>query len=486
MKLVRSSGILLHPTSLPGPFGIGDLGPQAHRFAAQLKEAGQKIWQILPIGPPGKGNSPYQCLSSYAGNPLLISPEMLVEQGYLSVRDIANPPHFPESCVHFDEVQQYKTALLRKAFAGFSETPEYNAFEQREGRWLDPFSRFMALKVANGDRSWTQFEPDVQPTDDEVRFHKFVQYEFARQWAALKARCASSGVSIFGDISFYLEHDSADIWSHPKYFDLDENGKPRTVGGVPPDYFSATGQLWGNPAYRWDELEKDGYTFWIERLRATFERVDLIRLDHFRGFEAFWEVPAGETTARNGSWRKGPGERFFQALQRELGDPLIVAENLGVITPEFEILRRSFDFLGMAVLQFAFSDEDSIHRPHNYDRRLAAFTGTHDNDTTRGWWDSLSKNGSADDGTLRRAAGYLQLQNGDEQDIHWRFIAAVMTSTALLAIFPLQDVLGLGSEARMNVPGRAGGNWRWRLQAGAFNAEPVARLRDLTHLSGRS
>jgi len=485
MKIPRSSGILLHPTSLPGPFGIGDLGPEAFRFADHLKEAGQRIWQILPLGPPGKGNSPYQCLSSYGGNPTLISPEMLVEHGYLSAKDVAFPPRFPRSSVQLEKVNKYKTALLRKAFAGFSESPGYREFERCAAWWLDPFSRFMALKSVNRNRPWNRFDAKSRAPESEIRFQKFVQYEFSRQWVNLKARCGSLGISILGDIPFYLEHDSADVWSHPEYFNLDETGEPRAVGGVPPDYFSATGQLWGNPTYRWDELEKDGFTFWIERLRATFERVDLIRLDHFRGFEAYWEVPAGETTARNGTWRKGPGERFFHALHKALGERIIVAENLGVITPEVEALRRACGFPGMVVLQFAFGEEDSIHRPHNYEHMLAAFTGTHDNDTTRGWWKSLRKPGNNGVADRRRAAAYLQLRADEEKDIHWRFIAAVMTSIAVLAIFPLQDVLGLGSEARMNVPGRARGNWRWRVQADAFNSKLIARLRDLAHLSGR-
>jgi 4-alpha-glucanotransferase len=482
MKVTRSSGILLHPTSLPGPFGIGDLGPQAFRFAESLSAAGQRIWQILPLGPPGNGNSPYQSLSSYGGNPLLISPELLVEHGYLSQSDISSPPHFPDSCIHFDEAEHYKAGLLRKAFTGFSETPEFRDFENRSARWLEPLARFLALKTVNEGRPWNRFDPQLHAPEAEIRFHKFVQYEFARQWANLKAHCGKLGISIFGDIPFYLEHDSVEIWSHPQYFNLDEKGEPKTVGGVPPDYFSETGQLWGNPTFRWDELEKDGFTFCIDRLRGVFERVDFIRLDHFRGFEAFWEVPAGETTARNGRWHKAPGERFFTALQKALGERVIVAEDLGVITPEVEALRREFAFLGMAVLQFAFGDEDSIHRPHHYDHTVAAFTGTHDNDTTRGWWETLGANGNGD---RRRAAVYLQLSAEEEPDLHWHFIAAVMTSTAVFAIFPLQDVLGLGSEARMNIPGRADGNWRWRMKSGAFDGSNIERLRELTHLSGR-
>jgi len=480
MKIGRSSGILLHPTSLPGRYGVGDLGPEAYRFAEALKEAGQKIWQILPLGLPGKGNSPYQCLSSCGGNPMLISPELLVERGYLGHRDIASPPRFSDTRAQFEEVEKYKMALLRKAFGGFRETPEFREFDRGASWWLEPFCKFMALKAANKGCCWTKFDRTIPSAESEVRFHKFVQYEFARQWDGLKLHCGRLGISIFGDVPFYVEHDSVDVWAYPQYFDLDQNGEPITVGGVPPDYFSATGQLWGNPTYRWDRVEADGFKFWTDRLRANFERVDWIRLDHFRGFEAFWQVRAGETTAQNGHWCKGPGERFFAVLQKELGDRVIVAENLGVITPEVEALRRQFHFLGMAVLQFAFNDEDSIHRPHNYDNTVAAFTGTHDNDTTRGWWGSL--NGSV---AQHRAASYLQIRNGEESEIHWRCIAAVMTSEALVAIFPLQDLLGLGSDARMNVPGQANGNWRWRVQPGAFDERTIARLAELTRLSGR-
>lgn len=484
MNFSRSSGILLHPSSLPGPFGIGDLGPEAHRFAEQLAEAAQKVWQILPLGPTGQGDSPYQSLSSYGGNPLLISPELLVERGYLSKADISGPPRFPDSYVEFGEVREYKDGLLRKAFAGFSETPEFHEFEQSASWWLDRFSKFMALKHINQQRPWTEFDPSRHAADSEIHFHRFVQYEFSRQWSSLKQRCARLGLSVLGDVPFYLEHDSVDIWSHPEYFDLDQNGQPKTVGGVPPDYFSATGQLWGNPTYRWDRIEADGFAFWIERLRAAFESLDLIRLDHFRGFEAYWEVRAGESTARNGRWRKGPGDRLFAALHKALGEKSIVAENLGVITQEVEALRRAFHFLGMAVLQFAFGEGDSVHRPHNYDRTVAAFTGTHDNDTTRGWWDSLGKAGANGHKDRCRAASYLQIGPTD-QEIHWRFIDAVITSGALLAIIPLQDVIGLGSEARMNVPGRARGNWGWRVQQGAFNQESIGRLRELTLLSAR-
>lgn len=485
MNLTRSSGILLHPTSLPGKFGIGDLGPAAHRFIERLNSAGQKIWQILPLGPAYKSGSPYKCLSSFAGNALLISPELLVERGYLSAREVARPPRFPDSQIDFRAVARYKFSLLRRAFRGFSSTNESRAFERRSHAWLHPFTRFMALKSANPGRRWTQFDPKIRPDEAEIRFYRFVQFEFSRQWAALKTACVNHGVAVLGDIPFYVEHDSADVWAQPQYFDLDSRGEPKHVGGVPPDYFSRSGQLWGNPAYRWNAIERSGFALWIERLRATLQLVDMARLDHFRGFAAFWQVPAGEKTARRGRWVKAPGRSMLAAARRKLGPLPLVAENLGVITPEVEELRRDFSLPGMAVLQFAFTDPHSPHLPHNYDVDSVAFTGTHDNDTACGWWSGLQNGGTAEKRERARAQTYLLLDRVAEKDIHWHFIAAVLRSVARFAVVPMQDVLGLGTSARMNVPGRARNNWRWRLPEGAFDAKIVARLRELTAVTGR-
>ena len=481
MNLARSSGILLHPTSLPGRFGIGDLGPEAYRFVDFLTEAGQKLWEVLPLGPIGRGNSPYQSLSAFAGNPLLISPEKLAENGYLSEADWSDLPPFPDTQVDFDRVIAYKHRLLRIAYerfkqTGFPRSEPYKQFEHRHARWLEPFARFMVMKSASGGVPWNRMDRPVPPDENEIGFHKFTQYEFFRQWFELKQRCRERGISILGDLCFYVEHDSADVWASPELFQLDERGDPVAVGGVPPDYFSATGQLWGNPVYHWERLEQTGYRWWIERLRSSFDLVDMVRLDHFRGFEGFWEVPAGESTAMNGKWVKGPGAKLFEAARNELGDLPIVAENLGVITEDVEALRRQFSFPGMSVLQFAFGG-DSTHRPHTYERHHAAFTGTHDNDTTQGWWASRTDNGERE-----RALAYL---GGDGRQIHWSFIRAVMTSVADLAVIPLQDLLGLGHEARMNVPGIAEGNWGWRYPAGVLNAEIAGRLRYLTELTDR-
>jgi|HubBroStandDraft_6_1064221.scaffolds.fasta_scaffold11706_2 4-alpha-glucanotransferase len=483
--LRRSSGILLHPTSLPSRFGIGDFGPSAHRFVEQLVAGGQKIWQVLPLGPTRLSGSPYQSVSSFAGNPLLISPELLVENGYLSAKDLRHTPRFPNSRVDFENVTPYKHGLLRRAFAGFSPAREFRAFERRSAAWLEPFARFMALKSANGGKRWTHFDPRTKPSDDEIRFQKFVQFEFFRQWSLLRKSCAKNHIAIFGDIPFYVERDSADVWAHPEFFDLDSRGEPRHVGGVPPDYFSRTGQLWGNPVYHWGAIAESGFRLWIDRFRATLDLVDMARIDHFRGFIAFWEVPARARTAQNGHWIKAPGARMFAAARRALGRLPFVAENLGVITPEVEAVRREFAFPGMTVLQFAFDGKDSPHRPHNYQINSVAFTGTHDNDTVCGWWNSLRKNGSSAKSERACARAYLQLRVSSEKEIHWHFITAVLSSVAQFAVIPLQDVFGLGSEARMNVPGHSRGNWRWRITEAAFDDRALHRLSELTAVTGR-
>lgn len=487
LKIGRSSGILLHVSALPGRFGIGDLGPESRNFVDFLHAARQKLWCVLPLGPSGEENSPYRSPSAFAGNTLFISPEVLVKEGYLSRKDLNFKPRGPAHQVDFPSVIAFKEALLEKAFCGFSESKDYHSFHRRQSWWLDRYALFMALREANGGVAWPQFDPVIRPDPNTIRFHKFAQYEFFRQWHALRKYCAERSVSIMGDMPFYIEHDSADVWSHPQLFDLDKHGNSATVGGVPPDYFSADGQLWGTPTYRWDKLEQSGFKWWIDRFRAAFETVDLLRLDHFRGFEAFWRVPAGECTARNGKWIKVHGARLFEALRKELGEPPIVAENLGIITPEVEALRHRFSFPGMAVLQFGF-DEEGTHRPNNYIRDLVCFTGTHDNDTICGWWHDLKKaaarrGNSSDRALLHRVRTYLQ---ADGRPIHWLCIQAVLTSVAQVAVVPMQDVLGLGNQARMNLPGMAKGNWGWRLEKKLLTRPTIDRLRDLTIVSGRS
>ena len=501
MRFPRSSGIILHPTSLPGRYGIGELGREAYRFLDFLSDAGQKIWQVLPLGPTGFGDSPYQSFSAFAGHPLLIDLEDLAERGLLSRADLDAAPQFPEDQADFDCVLEFKLPLLRKAAGEFSahaspaDSADFNAFTARHAAWLDDFALYMALKSAHGGFAWTRWPrplavraPEAlaearQALASEIHAQKFAQWIFFRQWTRLRDACRDRGIRIMGDIPIYVAHDSADVWANPDLFRLDDHGNPTVVAGVPPDYFSAGGQLWGNPIYRWDVMERRGYGWWIERLRATLRMMDMIRLDHFRGFEAYWEVPAGERTAQNGRWVKGPGADFFAAVEAVLGNLPLVAENLGVITPEVEAIRNRFGYPGMAVLQFAFGTDPQgpDFRPHNYPRERVAYTGTHDNDTTVGWWTSTGGGDSTrtpEDIRKERAFTRRYLWT-DGSEINWAFIRAVLASVADVALFPLQDVLGLGTEARMNLPGRPEGNWRWRFRRDMLKPESALRLKGL-------
>jgi 4-alpha-glucanotransferase len=456
----RASGILLHPTSLPGPGGIGDLGEEAYRFADWLAEAGQKIWQVLPLGPVGYGESPYAAFSAFAGSPMLLAGES--GAGGRGPR------------VEFESVVPRKMAALRAA--GRPGGPPHEEFP-----WLEEFARFMALKEANGGKPWWEWDEGVKADPEEIEFHRRVQAEFFRQWCALKKYCNDRGIRMMGDLPIYVAKDSADVWARPELFRFD------VVAGVPPDYFSATGQLWGNPIYRWDRMKEDGYAWWVERMRAALTMFDLVRVDHFRGFEAYWEVPAEEPTAMNGRWIKGPGPELFRVLEKALGRLPIVAENLGVITPEVEAIREEFGLPGMAVLQFAFGKDPQAptFQPHNYPRNLAAYTGTHDNDTVSGWWRSEggdSTRTAEDVGAEKaRARAYL---GTDGREMNWVMIREAMKSVADTVICPMQDVLGLGSEARMNTPSTASGNWRWRMTERA-RAEDAKRLREMAELYGR-
>lgn len=486
MKNSRCSGILLHPTSLPGLFGIGDLGPECLRFLDFLQDAKQKLWHVLPLGPTGPENSPYQSRSSIAGNPLLISPDLLIEEGYLGKGDLRGVPRMSSSRVDFSAVRKFKYQLFRKAFAGFSETSAYKNFAAQHAGWLNPFAEFMALRTANGEISWTRFDPAVQADESEIGFVKFLQYEFFRQWTAVKKECAQRKICVMGDMPFYVEHDSADVWHEPELFDLDAEGNSLHVGGVPPDYFSKDGQLWGNPAYRWDRMRKARYAWWVRRFRAAFQQVDCLRLDHFRGFVKYWSVRADQKTARKGKWLRGPGIELFNEVCKQLGQLPLIAENLGLITPEVEKLRKNLGLPGMVVLQFAFGD-DATHRPNKYVPNLVAFTGTHDNNTTRGWWEELQRAAKAKPESpsakeLAQTKAFLQT---DGKEISWRFIQAVMSSVADISLIPMQDVLQLGAGSRMNIPGLAKGNWGWRLAPEAITPAITRRLRDLTEVSGR-
>ncbi|HLY17850.1 MAG TPA: 4-alpha-glucanotransferase [Bryobacteraceae bacterium] len=496
MTFPRSSGILLHPTSLPGRFGIGDLGPEAYGFIDFLADAGQKIWQVLPLGPTGYGDSPYQLFSAFAGNPLLISPDRLAEEGLLTSGEMARAPVYPAGEVDYGSVIRFKFELLRAAYGRFGAHAELESFRQENAAWLGDYALFMAVKAAHGGESiWSRWEPDIAARRpdalaawrsrlaDEIAFVEFTQYMFSRQWRSLHDYARERGVRMMGDLPIYVAHDSADVWSHPDLFQLDDHGDAAVMSGVPPDYFSATGQLWGNPIYRWDRMAESGFGWWIDRVRAATTQLDMVRVDHFRGLEAYWEVPAGETTARNGRWVKGPGAALFEALQEALGELPIVAENLGVITPEVEAIRTQFGFPGMAILQFAFGKDPQApdFKPHNYPRDRVAYTGTHDNDTTVGWWSSAGAGDStrtAEDIRQEREFTRRYLAT-DGSQIHWVFIRALMASVANTVLFPLQDVLGLGSEARMNTPAVPSGNWRWRCSGEALTPAIARRLKEM-------
>ncbi len=503
----RRSGLLLHPTSLPGPFGIGDLGPRAHAFADFLGEAGQRVWQVLPLGPTGYGDSPYQSLGAWAGNPLLISPELLAEDGLLTAVELVEARTGGDGPVDFGAVIPRREALLRHVAERFTGRAgpglrrDLEAFRQERAGWLPDLALFLALKTAHQGAPWTAWEPELagrgvkalaraaRRLGAEVEAHVVAQFLFDRQWRALRAHGQARGVQFMGDLPIYVAHDSAEVWARRDLFQLDRHGAPTAVAGVPPDYFSATGQRWGNPLYRW-EARFDGCAgFFAERARAALAWVDQVRLDHFRGFEAYWAVPAGAPTAEGGAWRPGPGPPIFDRLRLELGHLPFVAENLGVITPAVEALRRAFGLPGMAILQFAFGTDPQApgFRPHRYQRDLVAYTGTHDNDTVAGWWASGGGDSTRTPADVaEEKALALRYLDTDGRDMPWAMLRALQASVADTAIAPVQDLLGLGSEARMNRPGTAAGNWRWRLREGQLTAALAARLGGLSGLFDRA
>ncbi len=506
MSFPRSSGILLHPTSLPGRFGIGDLGDEAYRFVDFLAASKQSLWQVLPLGPTGFGDSPYQCFSAFAGNTLLVSPERLVHEGLLTEEDLAHAPAFSFERVDFGNVITFKNALLRRAFERFKQTADkslhasFEQFSHQAASWLDDYALYRALKDAQGGKAWNEWEPTLTRRDaaaldaarehlrDEIDAHKFYQFLFFKQWAALKAYCHEREVKLVGDIPIFVARDSADVWMNPQEFKLDEAGRPLVVAGVPPDYFSATGQYWGNPIYNWDRMLADGFRWWIERVRATLEIYDIVRIDHFRGFAASWEIPGGDKTAERGSWVNVPGRELFTAIKSALGDLPIIAEDLGVITPDVEALRDDFGLPGMRILQFAFGGDTLNHDlPHNYIKNCVVYTGTHDNDTTVGWFTSVAGEGSTRNSEQieREREFCLRYLSTDGHEIHWDFIRTVLASVADAAIIPLQDLLGLGNEARMNLPNSTSGNWSWRYKTGALTHELAERLKHLTQVYGR-
>jgi 4-alpha-glucanotransferase len=491
----RSSGILLHPTSLPGPFGIGDLGPEAHAFAGFLADAGQRWWQILPLGPVGAGNSPYQSYSSYAGNPLLISPDGLVDDGWLTPADWRDYPTLSEDHVDFAGVAAAKETLLRRAFRRFEPAHfDFGAFREDQAHWLDDYALYMALKEVHRGGAWLSWDPALAVRDPkalgryrtelagEILYYEFVQFAFARQWRALREACHERGVHLIGDVPIFVALDSADVWARPDLFQLDVLGQPLFVAGVPPDYFSRDGQLWGNPLYRWEAHEAEDFAWWIARLKATTGRVDLVRLDHFRGFQAYWEVPAGSPTAAVGRWALGPGTAFLEALRDGLGGLPLIAEDLGEITSEVEALRDRFELPGMRVLQFAFGGDrgSEFHLPHRYVNHCIAYTGTHDNDTAVGWLHA--PHSETQDEARHRFERNLALRylGTDGREFHWDLIRAALASVAETVIVPAQDLLGLDGRARMNTPGTPAGNWSWRLSPGQLTPEHGARLANMT------
>ena len=509
MKFKRSSGVLLHPTSLPGRFGVGDLGAAAFKFVDWLADAGQTFWQIMPLGPTGYGDSPYSSLSAFAGNTLLVSPEHLAERGLLTEDDLRDAPAAAASAdrVDYGRVIEHKRALLEKAYAKFKSGPDagergdYDGFLQYASSWLDDYALFAALRDKHNGESWHTWEVGVARREEgalarsreelreRVEAHKFFQYLFFEQWLRLKAHARSRGVWVVGDMPIFVAHNSADVWARPHLFKLEEDGRPSAVAGVPPDAFSKTGQLWGNPVYDWDRMKSEGFAWWAERVRETLKLVDVLRLDHFRGFASYWEVPAGHETAERGRWVDAPGRELFRALKdaNAGGELPIISEDLGTITPDVHALRDEFGFPGMRVLQFAFGgDPRDTHLPHNYTRNSVVYTGTHDNDTTLGWLRARSEESAGgDEGLRRERANCLKYLDTDGAEIHWDFIRAAHASVADISIVPLQDVLGLGSDARMNIPASAEGNWAWRFREGALTDALRDRLREMTETYGR-
>jgi 4-alpha-glucanotransferase len=495
-RSTRQAGVLLHPTSLPSRFGVGDLGPAADAFLDWASNAGLRLWQILPLGPTGPHHSPYDGLSAFAGDPLLVSPEWLVKEGLLPAGALDGAPEFPEGRVDWERVVPFRRRLLEDSYRharslGEPITGEIARFAEASGNatWLSDWALFVSLREKHEGRPWMEWDPRLAGREERalaaartelaesIAFHTYAQFLFFRQWQRVKQTANARGISVLGDVPIYVAGDSADVWAHRRLFALDADGRPTAMAGVPPDDFSADGQLWGHPVYRWDVLAAEGYDWWIERIRLNLQLADAVRLDHFRGFSAYWEVPAGAATARDGRWVNGPGVMLFMAIQHALGDVALVAEDLGVLTDDVRHLLEVLRLPGMKVLQFAFGETDSEHLPHHHVPNGVVYTGTHDNDTTRGWFAAL------DDGAKARFCDYLGTAG---EDAAWDLIRAAFASVAERAIVPMQDVLGLGTEGRMNVPGRAGQNWDWRAAKDAFSPERAARLRRLATLTGRA
>ncbi|MBE0408433.1 MAG: 4-alpha-glucanotransferase [Anaerolineales bacterium] len=496
MRFKRAGGILLHPTSLFGDFGIGDIGPSAHQFIDLLGEVGCGLWQVLPLGPTGYGNSPYQSFSSFAGNPYLISPKSLLEDGLLTRDDLDDHPTFPAERVDYGKVIPWKQKLLRKAFDRYKKSYnkaliiEFEQFIHQQDSWLPEFSLYMAIKNNHDSVAWVDWPTPLRDRDtgsleqarvsyeDEMNQEVFNQFIFHRQWADLRARCANQKIQIIGDIPIFVAHDSAEVWSNPELFFLDKSGNPTVVAGVPPDYFSETGQLWGNPLYRWDIHRSYNYSWWIKRIESVLNFVDIVRIDHFRGFAGYWEIPYGSPTAEKGRWVPAPGEDFFKKVLGSLGELPVIAEDLGVITPDVVALRQKFDLPGMIVLQFAYyGNPTEAFLPHNHVENRAVYTGTHDNDTTSGWFEKISE---------EEKHFWRRYMGRDGNDVAWDMIRAAWSSVSVFALAPLQDFLSLDSNARMNLPGDTSGHWEWRMKEKSLNEELKQNLADFNFLYNRS
>jgi 4-alpha-glucanotransferase len=500
MYFPRAAGVLVHPTSFPGRYGIGDLGGNAYQFVDFLASGHQSMWQILPLGPTSYGDSPYQSFSAFAGNPLLISPDKLVEEGYLPGDTVAEVPAFPTDKVDYGWVIDYKGKLLRQAFDHFEQFARddqrwaFDSFCAEQAYWLEDFALFMALKNHHMHQEggvWNTWPYDIAHRKPEaitwwsnylaadVRYHKFLQYLFFKQWLELKGYANERGIQIVGDIPIFVAFDSADVWANPGLFFLNDDGSPMVVAGVPPDYFSETGQRWGNPLYKWHEMSQNNYAWWTARLKMSFTQADIVRIDHFRGFDAYWEIPASEATAVIGKWIKGPGQAFFEAMETNLGELPLIAEDLGLITPEVIALRDRFQFPGMKLLQFAFGGErNSQFLPHTFDKNCVVYTGTHDNDTVIGWFENASE------AERTHVLSYMNVQTGD--NIAWDMIRLAFSSVANSAVAMLQDMMNLGTEARMNFPGKPSGNWQWRYTSEMLTGDIARKIGELTLLYGRA
>ena len=505
MGFPRSSGVLCHPTSFPSRYGIGDLGQGAYDFLDWLAAAKQKLWQVLPLGPTGYGDSPYQSFSTFAGNPLLISPDGLAWSGLLprealapaGARGPAEAPAFPADRVDFPAVIAYKERLFRQSYAHFKahatadQRAGFEAFRRDNAHWLADYGLFMALKAHFGGGSWQGWPREIAVREpetlrhyrdtlaDDATYHEYLQWLFAEQWTALKRRAGELRIQIIGDVPIFVAEDSADVWGRPDLFKLDADNRPTVIAGVPPDNFSETGQRWGNPHYRWDVMARNGFLWWIERVRQLLRKVDIVRIDHFRGFEAAWEIPASEPTAVRGAWAPGPGARLFEAIEAALGVLPIIAEDLGIITAEVDALRLRFGFPGMKILQFGFAlDNNPKYLPHTFDKNYIVYPGTHDNNTVIGWFNEEKRTGIEKWNCLR----YL---GADGSDLAWDFIRLAWRSVANQAVANLQDVMSLDNEARMNYPSTLGGNWQWRYTPAMLTDALGARLRELTVIYGR-